>query len=393
MVAGELGTAQAVALHSTGPDMFKVYLTVLSLLLMGSSTAALAGAGRDCDNLGADASIQGCDQAIRENPRDAISYHNRGVGYFHKGDFDRAIADFSKAIEINPKLARTYVARGVIFEEKGDLDRAIADSDKAIEIDPKYAPAYSNRGNALMHKGGDLDPAIADYTKSIEIDPLQNNGAHLNAYYGRGFAYQKKRDLDRAVADYAKAIDVDPKHALAYIGRGFILRVKGDVDDAIDDYTKAIEIDPTHALPYIGRAEAYQDRNDVERAFADYAKAIEIEPKSAPAYNSRCRFRAKANLELRLALSDCDDAVRLAPNNANFRDNRGFLCLKLNRLDDAIADYDAALKINPKQVGALYGRGLAKQKKGDQAGGDADIAAAKAIKATIAEEFTKYGVN
>jgi hypothetical protein len=41
---------------------------------------------------------------------------------------------------------------------------------------------------------------------------------------------------------------------------------------------------------------------------------------------------------------------------------------------------------------SLYGPGLAKQ-KGDQAGGDADIAAAKAIKGTIGDEFAKYGVN
>jgi hypothetical protein len=42
---------------------------------------------------------------------------------------------------------------------------------------------------------------------------------------------------------------------------------------------------------------------------------------------------------------------------------------------------------------SLYGRGLAKQNKGDQAGGDADVAAAKAIKATIGDEFAKYGAN
>ena len=131
----------------------------------------------------------------------------------------------------------------------------------------------------------------------------------------------------------------------------------------------------------------------MDRAIADYAKAIEIDPKSAAAYNSRCRFRIKANLDLPLALSDCDDALRLAPNNATFMDSRGFVYLKLNRLDEAIADYDAALKVNPKLAGALYGRGLAKQKKGDQAAGDTDIAAAKAIRTTIADEFAKYGVN
>src|SRR5262249_4243308 len=164
--------------------MFKAYLTVLSLLLIGSS-GAFADAGQDCDNSSGDTAIQACDEAIRQNPRDAVSYHNRGVAYFHKGDFDRAIADFSEAIEINPKLAVAYNARGIIFEEKGDFDRAIADSTRAIEIDPNFAPAYSNRGNALVNKGGDLDRAIADYTKAIEIDPLQKGGSHLNAYYRR----------------------------------------------------------------------------------------------------------------------------------------------------------------------------------------------------------------
>ena len=41
----------------------------------------------------------------------------------------------------------------------------------------------------------------------------------------------------------------------------------------------------------------------------------------------------------------------------------------------------------------LYGRGLAKLKKGDRDGGNADIAAAKAIRADIADNFARYGVK
>ena len=67
--------------------------------------------------------------------------------------------------------------------------------------------------------------------------------------------------------------------------------------------------------------------------------------------------------------------------------------LRLSRLDDAVADYDEALRRNPKQAGSLYGRGLAKLKKGDAVGGEADIAAARAIQADIAEEFARYGVT
>jgi len=65
----------------------------------------------------------------------------------------------------------------------------------------------------------------------------------------------------------------------------------------------------------------------------------------------------------------------------------------LSQLDDAVADYDEALRRNPKQAGSLYGRGLAKLKKGDAVGGEADIATARAIQADIAEEFARYGVT
>jgi len=67
--------------------------------------------------------------------------------------------------------------------------------------------------------------------------------------------------------------------------------------------------------------------------------------------------------------------------------------LKMGQWDSAIDDYSSALRFDPKLASSLYGRGLAKLKKGDTAGGDADIAAAKAIEATIVGDFARYGVQ
>jgi tetratricopeptide (TPR) repeat protein len=47
--------------------------------------------------------------------------------------------------------------------------------------------------------------------------------------------------------------------------------------------------------------------------------------------------------------------------------------------DRAIADYSESIRLNPNSAMALYLRGVAKQKKGDKAGGTTDIAAAKRI--------------
>jgi tetratricopeptide (TPR) repeat protein len=106
----------------------------------------------------------------------------------------------------------------------------------------------------------------------------------------------------------------------------------------------------------------------------------------------RCWARATANRDLALARADCTASLRIDPNDADTINSRGFVYLRLGLLDEAIDEYDAALDIEPKLAASLYGRGLAKRQKGDKAGGDADIVAARAINAGIAAEFAKYGV-
>jgi len=49
----------------------------------------------------------------------------------------------------------------------------------------------------------------------------------------------------------------------------------------------------------------------------------------------------------------------------------------------AIADYDEAVRLNPNDADALLYRGLDKQRMGDWAGGEADVAAAKRINPDI----------
>jgi hypothetical protein len=51
------------------------------------------------------------------------------------------------------------------------------------------------------------------------------------------------------------------------------------------------------------------------------------------------------------------------------------------------------LRLNPKHASALYGRGKAKVRNGDTAGGNADIEAAKAINRDIVREFEDYGIK
>jgi tetratricopeptide (TPR) repeat protein len=66
--------------------------------------------------------------------------------------------------------------------------------------------------------------------------------------------------------------------------------------------------------------------------------------------------------------------------------------LRLGRFDEAIKQYDAAIRAQPKDPWSLYGRGLAKLKKGEVPEGQADLQAATAIESNIASVTKSFGL-
>ncbi len=96
------------------------------------------------------------------------AHRNRASAYAGKGEYEKAIADYTSVIEINPFDSVAYNNRGYAYNKLSQRDEAIADSSKAIEINPKYAYAYSNRCWAYEKKGM-IEEAIADCRKALDL--------------------------------------------------------------------------------------------------------------------------------------------------------------------------------------------------------------------------------
>ena len=117
-----------------------------------------------------------------------------------------------------------------------------------------------------------------------------------------------------------------------------------------------------------------------------------LNPGSPLAYGNRCFARALLD-QLEAALADCNEALRLKSDNPGALAARAFVHLKSRRADEAIADYNAELHRRPTDPYSLFGRGLARYLKGDQPGGDRDIAAARATKPDIEDHMAKLGLR
>jgi tetratricopeptide (TPR) repeat protein len=295
-------------MRSVGGLMLTYFLA--SIALACSMSLAFADGLQDCkQEQDQDIAISGCDEIIRADPKADWAYDRRALAYLLKGNSSGAVSDFTKAIEIDPNRMTSYAGRGNAYIMQGDYDHAIADYTKVIQFNPKAVNLYISRGTSYYNKG-DFDRAIADYTKSIENAP--NN---IWGYYVRAGAYERTAKYERAIADYSRVMVINPDDFRAYKSRG-------------DDYDK------------IG---------DKAKAASDYEVVAKLTSNLTDAFG--CRTRAWALLKLGRtaeALTSARSAIELTPNDSIALDIRGRILEALGQRNEAIADFQRALAINPR---------------------------------------------
>jgi tetratricopeptide (TPR) repeat protein len=181
--------------------------------------------------------------------------------------FDQAINFCTKQIRDGNDLRYAYNLRGCIWDEKGEYDKAIADFSEAIKLDPTSPSAFQNRGLAKLRKN-DYENAIEDYNAAIRLDP-----GNPVLYYNRGSAYYTMRKHDKAIADFNEALRLDPKSAGAYTYRGNTWHSLRDYEKASVDLDEAIRLDPKLAWAYNGRAWIWATCPDAK--FRDGKRALE----------------------------------------------------------------------------------------------------------------------
>lgn len=318
-------------------------------------------------------------------------HFKQGNSNIIKKEYAEAILLFDKEIELNPRFAWAYLSRGMIKNyflnrenvsldfskipvtdqsETADYSKsdvplhseyqhsivAITDFDKAIELNPDFAKAYFIRGveRSCLYNHSQSSSKISIFYDVNSMNGNQDNSKSHNLE-------NLSKENWGGIADFDKAIEIDPEFAEAYYTRGLAKSYQYNQCSTKNDLTKLdkIESSSTGELAIQGYLTNILIQ-DYRGAIADFDKAIGINPEYADAYY--CRGLAKNNLEDSGINSDkkvnypdvivrnAEKSVkRVSETNFQFKDYEG-----------VIADYDTAIKINPRHFNAYYRRGLVK---------------------------------
>jgi tetratricopeptide (TPR) repeat protein len=298
------------------------------------------------------------DRAVDLEPNNPRLRNNRGFLRLSVHQFDEALADFEEANRLAPQYANAYNNRGLVEIARGRFRQALVDLDKALERDANYVDAYNNRGFAYLQLGR-ADRALIDFNQAIELNPK-----YVNAFNNRGLAKQQLGDIAGAVTDFTQAMMLDPQNPKYYGHRREAYLMQGLLDQAHQDekkiaflirvreLTAAIQQKPQDPAGYLARARLYQTHGDEPHALDDVQRALQSSPNHIPALLQRAALRRDAK-QYEAAIADCNAVLEQGPHQPACS-LRGDCRLALNQLDEALADFELARRLDPAVAEAYY---------------------------------------
>eukprot|EP00466_Bigelowiella_natans_P003563 jgi/Bigna1/38027/e_gw1.23.137.1 len=301
--------------------------------------------------------------------------YNRGIAYQHLGQMGKAIADFSRVLDLDSQHAHAAFARAACQNIIGKFSQAIEDYELALKNDglasSSHSHQYSNRNSLGLARFTTLnspraDPAWNSVAESPNSKPLlasSNNSRTADELCKSGGKRSKKGKLAEALKLYEEAIRLEPKHFKAHFNRGYALYKLGRFQEATEAYTVAVRINPSSCLTFYNRGISRNKAGDIVGAIADFTLAIQI---IVSFHHNRGILYTKLK-EFAHATDDYSMVLELNPKHVRAMINRAKCMFELRRFQDALVDYNAALKVavDPSYLHILLARAAALQRRGD----------------------------
>lgn len=258
---------------------------------------------------------------------------------------DKAIFDkIALALQINPYNGLAYKLRGDFNKTLNKNELALIDYTKAIVVEPKNISFYKARAE-LYAEFKSYEFALADYAKMIELEPKKYDG-----YFDRARFYDKLGKDDLALTDFAKVIELEPKNTLGYSSRANFYWSRNKYDSALPDIKQIIILQPNDASGRLLSCRYYNKKGDYNAAIKDCT--IAVNQKSFIFSDLALIERSDSYIALKkfdLALADL--ATASASEYSSKEDigiRRGKIYLAQGKKTEALAEFNAALKENPK---------------------------------------------
>jgi len=289
-------------------------------------------------------------QTKKEISDNSDGYRMLGDFYFHNGELDKAVEEYTSLYKEHPKdilVKKNYIQLLIL---KNRLDDAARLDDEVLKANSRDVDALVYRGQIMLRRN--QNSAAVEALQSALHDDPDNAVGHFQL----GVAYDQQHDDARAQSEWREAVRIRPdltdaQRALAaleirrgdidallqtaqqiitaqpYAPDGYLLKGVADLarqnfPDAQHDAEQAAQRAPQSAAPYIQMGNIQLIQKHHAEASKYYQQALDRDPSSADGLSGL--------MNTYFALKQYDQAVAAAevqitksPDNSNFYDLLG----------------------------------------------------------------------
>ena len=270
--------------------------------------------------------------------------------YLARKDLPAAGRLLEAAVARGLESAPVYALLADVYERSGHLENAIPALRLAIQRDPqseKYRFAYG----ILLTDAYAPAAAVIRLEEALKSFP---NSAPL--WFALGLAHFKNEDHEKAEEAFKHSLELNPNFASALAYRGMIRVQTGAAAEGITLYEKALQVDPKITVVHYLIADALLKQVDanLSRVETHLKRAIEADATFTPA---------------RIAL--------------------GKLFMRTNRWDEAAAQFEQIIKLDPNLPDAYYQLGRTYMRLKRTAEAQSTLATFKRLSETQKEQESK----
>jgi tetratricopeptide (TPR) repeat protein len=246
------------------------------------------------------------------------------------------------------------VLGGLTWQQSAMYRNVFALYETTLARNPSSWVAHLNLGTALVEVG-EAEKALPHLQRALELKP-----AFPETLNSLGNVLNRLGRPSEALPLLEQAVRLQPRFAAAHNTLGATLMNLGRAPEGIAALGRAVELDPQLLLARVNLGWALANHGRLAEAVAQFEQVLRQQPALADA-EVKWGLTLAMHGDMLAALPHLKRAVELQPEDADTRHALGRALLGLGRREDAITQFNEALRRDSNHPGARAGLDLVRR--------------------------------
>ena len=310
--------------------------------------------------------------AVNLQPLSPTYLSNRAAAYMSAADYKAALEDCKRAADFDPQNHKILLRLARIYTSLGQPDEAVTTFGR---IHPAPSAKDTAPAKEMLQHVRAAQRALQDGTAASMVSHALDMAERLLGVGAlkprawqlmRGEAYLKMGDansLGEAASIAMSLLRQNNKDPEALVLRGRVLYTQGNHAEALNHFRRALDMDPDFKsavkwLRTVQKLDRMKEDGNKEykagrwaAAVEKYSQALEIDPANRGTNAKILQNRALCRVQLKEfdeAMADCDRALALDPEYTKARKTRANALGQAGRHEDAVREWKALSEKEPE---------------------------------------------